>query len=142
MELLNPTSQGYWGTSGKLIECSFTMIVDTRYPKFQIRSLVLGAANWMRTSIPEFAKETFPLQKLLKGAQVTMQSAKASKAARFKFTFDIWKHEINSALKSVKAAIRDSIQLGDPPNSSSEGEPRASSAGAGSSSTSSTQGKL
>ena len=74
----------------------------------------LGAANWMRSWIPEFANETFPLQELLKAAQKIMQSAKTSNIAGFKFTSDVWNHEINSAFKNVKAAIRESTQFSHP----------------------------
>jgi len=33
---------------------------------------LLEAAIWMRTSIPEFAKETFPLQDFVRAAQMTI----------------------------------------------------------------------
>ena len=65
----------------------------------------------MRTSIPEFARQTSPLQELLKVPQVTMQVTEASKLAGLKFTSDVWNHKINSSSYNVNAAIRESIQI-------------------------------
>jgi len=67
----------------------------------------------MRTLIPEFAQETFPLQESLKAVQVqmTMQSGKGKELDGCKLTCDAWSHKIISAFKNVLVAIRKSIQL-------------------------------
>jgi len=71
----------------------------------------LAVVNWMRSSIPGFAKTAARLQGLLKTAQIAMKSAKSSKLLGFKFNFDEWTMEHGEVFSQIKTSIQHSEQI-------------------------------
>ena len=71
----------------------------------------LSAGNWIRSSIPDFAKTGAPLEILFETSEIAIWSLKSSKFSGFKFKSDQWTTEHEEASKYIEAFIPHSVKL-------------------------------
>ena len=69
---------------------------------------LLTASNWLRISLPEYAKVVAALTDLLRSSQQDAGSSKKRKLRRFQLT---WNDESNSAFMNLKELLRQSVEL-------------------------------